>query len=116
MPSALAADDPERQRISRIRVRNWNERVVQPDFRLAIPGFRNTQDRYLAFEFHISGRFLLVLSTTGAGSIWDLDLRAELPHPRRSGEAQRRCVQPRLAARSHSARPMERSRSVASRQ
>ena len=77
----LADDDPERQRISRIRVRNWNERVIQPDFRLALPGFRNMQDRFLAFEFHISGRFLLVLSTTGAGSIWDLDRRAELAIP-----------------------------------
>ena len=77
----LADDDPERQRISRIRVRNWNERVVQPDFRLAIPGFRNMQDRFLAFEFHVSGRFLLVLSTTGVGSIWDLDRRAELSIP-----------------------------------
>ena len=77
----LADLDPERQRVSRIRVRNWNERVIQPDFRLALPGFRNTQDRFLAFEFHVSGRFLLVLSTTGAGSIWDLDRRAELPIP-----------------------------------
>ena len=77
----LADDDPERQRISRIRVCNWNEWVIQPDFRLALPGFENIQDRFLAFEFHISGRFLLVLSTTGAGSIWDLDRRAELPIP-----------------------------------
>jgi eukaryotic-like serine/threonine-protein kinase len=77
----LAADDPERQRVGRIRVRNWSERVVQPDYRLVLPGFRSMQDRFLAFEFHVSGRFLLVVSTTGAGLIWDLDRRSELPIP-----------------------------------
>ena len=90
----LASSDPERHRLNRIRVRNWDRCVIQPDFRLALPGFRYMQDHFLAFEFHASGRFS-GLDDDGRG--FDLGPRpaGRTPHPRRSGEARRRCVQPR---------------------
>ena len=34
----LASSDPERDRLNRIRVRNWDRRVLQPDRRLIPPG------------------------------------------------------------------------------
>jgi eukaryotic-like serine/threonine-protein kinase len=77
----LAASDPERERLNRIRVRNWERRVLQPEFPLTLPGFRSKQDRFLTFEFHASGRYLLALSTTGTTPLWDVIRRVEVPLP-----------------------------------
>jgi eukaryotic-like serine/threonine-protein kinase len=75
----LAADDPERQRLPRIRVRNWQRGVLRPDVLVALPEFRPKQDRYLVLEFHVSGKYLLALSTTGLGLLWDLDRDQPMP-------------------------------------
>jgi eukaryotic-like serine/threonine-protein kinase len=77
----LASSDPERDRLNRIRVRNWERRLLQPDRRLTLPDFRSNQDRVLAFEFHASGRYLIALTTTGLGTLWDLDQRAVVSIP-----------------------------------
>ncbi len=69
----LASSDPERDRLNRIRVRNWDRRVLQPDRRFTLQEFRSQQDHILAFQFHASGRYLIVLTTTGLGTLWDLN-------------------------------------------
>jgi WD40 repeat protein len=77
----LAASDPERDRLNRIRVRNWDRRVLQPEHRLVLSEFRSQQDRILAFQFHASGRYLIALSTAGIGTLWDLERGAIVPIP-----------------------------------
>ena len=46
----LASSDPERERLNRIRVRNWERRALQPESRLSLPGFRSQQDRILTLR------------------------------------------------------------------
>ena len=69
----LAADDPERRRLGRVRVRNWQRGALRPERLVTLPGFRPQQDRFLAVDFHASGRYLLALATTDAATLWDLD-------------------------------------------
>ncbi len=77
----LAADDPDRRHLGRIRARNWGRRVFRPLQRLTIAGFRANQDRFLAFEFHASGRYLVALTTGGVATLWDLDRGDEVALP-----------------------------------
>ncbi len=77
----LASSDREREQLNRIRVRNWERRVLQPESRLSLPGFRSQQDRILTLQFHPAGHHLIALTTAGLGTLWDLDRGANVSVP-----------------------------------
>ncbi len=82
----LAGEDPQRERLNRIRARTWGCAAFTP-----IHGFRRAGG-YAAFEqfaFHPGGRYLLVQQGAQSEgpdfpsglSIWDLELEQSLPLP-----------------------------------
>jgi WD40 repeat protein len=74
----LAGDAPEQQRINRVRITNWLNRVPLPVGAFTVPGFRERQDRFQALAFSPDGRYLLA----GAGSasaVWDCASKRLVP-------------------------------------
>ncbi len=67
----LSGADPRQAVLNRIRIANWLRSVCLPEGTFAIPGFRQNQDRFRAFEFSPDGNYLLVVASTGDCLVWD---------------------------------------------
>ena len=67
----LSGDYPEREELSRIRYANWLRHVWTPEGTLAVPGFRQDQDRFRNFRLSPDGNYLLVIASVGDLLIWD---------------------------------------------
>jgi WD40 repeat protein/tRNA A-37 threonylcarbamoyl transferase component Bud32 len=67
----LARDDPEQEKLNRIRVANWLRQVWLPAGTFAIPGFKQNLDRFRAFQLSPDGKYLVVVASTGDCLVWD---------------------------------------------
>ncbi|MCI0465310.1 MAG: hypothetical protein L0Z62_50960, partial [Gemmataceae bacterium] len=77
----LAENEPEEQRLHRIRAANWLRFVPQPTHAFQLPDFRPQRDRLRTLAYHPFGRHLLAVTTADRVVLWDLEREQELALP-----------------------------------
>ncbi|MFO0880876.1 MAG: WD40 repeat domain-containing serine/threonine-protein kinase [Gemmataceae bacterium] len=76
-----AEGEPERERLSRIRVNNWLRHVWEPIRMFRVPNISPGTSSLHGLEVHPAGQHVLVLTSAGKISCWHVDDEAPLPLP-----------------------------------
>jgi WD40 repeat protein/tetratricopeptide (TPR) repeat protein/tRNA A-37 threonylcarbamoyl transferase component Bud32 len=91
----LAKDEPQLEKLNRIRIANWLRQVWLPEGRFDVPGFQENKDRFRQFQFSPDGNYLLVVASTGHCLVWDRRRGQLVRLPKAAAKATAAAWQPR---------------------